>query len=136
MRYVHRMAYDRKSYAASLVDMAVKGYLKISEAHGTYTLTRTGKGTAETGLGHGEIAIANKLFSDRVSIELKQSNHTDVAESISALKSSLKNEYERAYFNTNSAWFIGGLAILGVTAGGDGAVVRQSRRSGWACWCG
>ncbi|HEX4296083.1 MAG TPA: DUF2207 domain-containing protein [Rhizomicrobium sp.] len=116
VRYVHRMAYDRKSYAASLVDMAVKGYLKISEAHGTYTLTRTGKSAGETALAHGEAAIAGKLFSSQDSIELKQSNHSDVAESISALKSSLKNEYERAYFNTKSAWFIGGLAILGVTA--------------------
>jgi hypothetical protein len=116
VRYVHRMAYDRKSYAASLVDMAVKGYLKISEAHGAYTLTRTGKGPGEAGLAHGEIAIAGKLFSDGDTIELKQSNHTDVAASISALKSSLKNEYERVYFNTNGPWFIGGLAILGVTA--------------------
>ncbi len=116
VRFVHRMAYDRKSYAASLVDMAVKGYLKISEAHGTYTLTRTGKSAGEAALAHGEAAIAGKLFSGRDSIELKQSNHTDVAASISALKSSLKNEYERVYFNTNLPWSIGGLAILGVTA--------------------
>jgi uncharacterized membrane protein YgcG len=117
VRFVHRMAYDRKSYSASLVDMAVKGYLKISEAGGTYTLTRLGKGEGEVGLAHGEVAIANKLFSSRHGlIELKQENHTDIAASITALKDSLKNEYERVYFVTNSAWFFGGLAILGVTA--------------------
>jgi uncharacterized membrane protein YgcG len=117
VRFVHRMAYDRKSYSASLVDMAVKGYLKISEADGTYTLTRLGKGEGEAGLAHGEVAIANKLFSSRHGlIELKQENHTDIAASITALKDSLKNEYERVYFVTNSAWFFGGLAILGVTA--------------------
>jgi uncharacterized membrane protein YgcG len=68
-------------------------------------------------LAHGEVAIANKLFSSRHGlIELKQENHTDIAASITALKDSLKNEYERVYFVTNSAWFFGGLAILGVTA--------------------
>ena len=117
VRFVHRMAYDRKSYSASLVDMAVKGYLKISEEHGTYTLTRTGKSEGEAGLAHGEAAIAGKLFSSgNDSIELKQANHSDISESITALKDSLKNEYERVYFITNSAWFFGGLAILGVTA--------------------
>ena len=87
VRFVHRMAYDRKSYAASLVNMAVKGYLKISEAHGTYTLTRTGKSEGEAGLARGEAAIANKLFSIwQNSIELKQDNHGRFRASIIALE--------------------------------------------------
>jgi hypothetical protein len=115
VRYVHRMAYDRKSFSASLVDMAVKGYLKIKEDDGDYTLTRTGRGESEAGLAHGESAIAGKLFSSGNKIELKQTNHTAIAEAISALKTSLKNEYERVYFVTNQHWFWGGLAILTIT---------------------
>ena len=61
-RYVHRMAYDRKSYAASLVDMAVKGYLTIAQQSSGYTLTRSGKSEGECGLGHGETAIAAELL--------------------------------------------------------------------------
>jgi uncharacterized membrane protein YgcG len=113
MRYVHRMAYDRKAYAASLVDMAVKGYLTIAEAHGTYTLARTGKAAP---LSHGEQKIAGELFASGESIALKQENHAEIAASVSALKSSLKNEYERVYFVTNGTWFAGGLAILALTA--------------------
>jgi uncharacterized membrane protein YgcG len=117
VRFVHRMSYDRKAYSASLVDMAVKGYLKIGEHGGTYTLTRTGKSEGAAGLSHGESAIADRLFPyGDGSIELKQENHSRVSGSITALQSSLKNEYERVYFNTNGAWFIGGLAILAVTA--------------------
>jgi uncharacterized membrane protein YgcG len=116
VRFVHRMAYDRKSYAASLVDMAVKGYLKIAEADHAYTLTRTGKGEGEAGLAHGEVQIANRLFSSGNSIELKQTNYSVIQQSISALKTSLVNEYERVYFVTNSHWFFGGIAILAVTA--------------------
>ncbi len=63
-----------------------------------------------------EIAIANKLFDEQDKIELKQENHATISASITALTTALKNEYERAYFVTNRAWFIGGLAILGVTA--------------------
>ncbi len=116
VRFVHRMAYDRKSYAASLVDMAVKGYLKIAEADHAYTLTRTGKGEGEAGLAHGEVQIAYKLFSSQDSITLEQTNYSMLQQSISALRSSLINEYERVYFVTNSHWFFGGLAILAATA--------------------
>ena len=115
VRFVHRMGYDGKAYAASLIDMAVKGFIKISEDHGVYTLTRTGKSQSETGLADGESAIAGKLFTDGDSIELKQINHDAVAGSTLALKTSLTNEYERNYFVTNSHWFIGGIAMLGLT---------------------
>ncbi len=115
-RYVHRMAYDRKCYAASLIDMAVKGYLTISETGSTYTLKRTGKSESECGLFSGEKDIGSRLFdSPTDSIELKQVNHTDIASSISALQSSLKNEYEKKYFVTNFGWFLGGVLILAIT---------------------
>ncbi len=117
VRYVHRMAYDRKAYAASIVNMAVKGYLTIAEEDGTYTLTRTGKSEAECGLADTESTIAGKLFDGPDdSIEMKQRNHTDIAASISALKRTLHNEYEKDYFVTNLHWFVGGVAILGISA--------------------
>ncbi|SRR5665213_1285474 len=119
VRFVYRMAYDRKAFAATLVDMAVKGFMKISEEDETYTLTRTGKSEMDAGLSSGERAIAEKLFNIDAaggSIELKQDNHSAIAEAISALKTSLKNEYEKNYFATNLHWFIGGAAILALTA--------------------
>jgi hypothetical protein len=95
----------------------VKGYLTIEQDDsGTYTLTRTGKLDREAGLADVESAVGNKLFSTPTdSIELKQTNHADIAAAISALKTTLKNEYEKAYFVTNAHWFIGGLVILAIT---------------------
>ena len=116
VRYVWKMHYDRKAFAASLINMAVKGFLRITQTGDTYTLTRAGKSIGEAGLSGGERAIGTKLLGEANSIELKQSNHSDIAEAISALKSSLKNEYESRYFITNLHWFIGGLAILALTA--------------------
>jgi uncharacterized membrane protein YgcG len=116
VRYVHRMAYDRKSYAASLVNMAVKGYLTIAEMAGIYTLARTGKSEREAGLADTEEAIGRALFATRDFMELRQENHSRVSASITALKNTLKSEYEKIYFVTNQAWHWGGMAILAVTA--------------------
>lgn len=116
IRYVHRMGYDRKAFAAALIDMAVKGYMKISEAGSTYTLTRTGKSAQDTGLSSEERGIGDALFdSSTDSIELKQTNHTDIAKAIASVQAVLKNEDEKAYFVTNHGWFAAGLAILLLT---------------------
>ncbi|HEY4987767.1 MAG TPA: DUF2207 domain-containing protein, partial [Bradyrhizobium sp.] len=117
VRYIHRMAYDRKAFAAALINMAVKGYLKISEAKGVYTLERTGKSEAECGLSPGEIGMATALFTGglKSSIELKQSNHSAVQSAISALQRALKTECDKHYFITNGGWFAGGVAVLLLT---------------------
>jgi uncharacterized membrane protein YgcG len=112
VRFVHRMAYDRKAFAAALIAMAVKGYLKIAEGPDAYVLNRTGKSENETGLAQTETAIARTLFSSRDSIVLKNQNHDTVSRAITALRSTLKREDEGVYFVTNSWWFFGGLAIL------------------------
>jgi len=118
VRYIHRMAYDRKSFAAALINMAVRGFLTISEDHGTYTLTATGKSEVETKLSSAERAISKAFFDgeDAIklhgSIELKQDNHTAIQAAVTGLKTSLKTEYERHYFVNNFGWFFGGLAIL------------------------
>lgn len=116
VRYIHRMSYDRKSFAAALINMAVKGFLTIAQDGSTFTLTRTGKSEVQCGLSASETAMSNALFSAaNDSIELKQKNHTKVQAAIAGLKAKLKSECERNYFVTNSGYFFGGLAILGLT---------------------
>jgi uncharacterized membrane protein YgcG len=141
VRYIHKMAYDRKAFAAALINMAVKGFLKISEDGGTYTLTRTGSAVGDAGLSPSEIAMADALFTSPTdSIELKQINHDAVARSITALKNSLKRECESHYFVTNRRWFLGGLAILLLTSLGasimsrnpGGAIGMTFWLSGWS----
>jgi uncharacterized membrane protein YgcG len=116
VRYVWHMKYELKAFAASLIDMAAKGYLKIAQDGSSYVLTRTGRSETETNLSHGETAMASALFEGGNEIALKQANHDYVSGAISALRSSLKREYERDYFVTNLHWFAGGIAILLITA--------------------
>jgi len=116
VRYIHRMSYDRKSFAAALINMAVKGFLTIAQDGSTFTLTRTGKSEAQAGLSASEIAMSNALFTGPSdSIELKQAHHTKIQGAIAGLKAKLKSECEKNYFVTNSGYFLGGLAILGLT---------------------
>jgi hypothetical protein len=116
VRFVWHMKYERKAFAASLVDMAVKGYLTIKQDDTTYNLIRTGRSETDANLSHGEAAMAKELFAAGNAIELKQANHDYVSGAISALRASLKAEYERDYFVTNLHWFVGGVAILIITA--------------------
>jgi len=116
VRYIHRMSYDRKSFAAALINMAVKGFLTIAQDGSTFTLTRTGKSDVQCARSASETAMSNALFSGaNDSIVLKQSNHTKVQAAISGLKAKLKSECEKNYFVTNSGYFFGGLAILALT---------------------
>jgi len=115
VRYIRKMTYDRKAFAAALINMAVKGYLKIHESDGTYELERTGKNIRDVGLSPSEIAMGDALFGSRDKLKLKQENHTTVQSAITALKTSLKAECEKHYFFNNSGWFMGGLGILLLT---------------------
>ena len=117
VRYVHRMAYDRKAFSAALVDMAVKRYMKITQDGSSYTLTRTDATEDAAGLSSGEKAIAGALFDGPGdTIELKQTNHTEIARAISGLKTTLAAEDQTVYFINNTGWFVGGILILIVTA--------------------
>ncbi len=110
VRFIHRMDYDRKCFAAALVAMAVKGYLKIEDEAGTYVLTRTGSG--EAALAGPERAVARPLFDWGNKIGLENSNHELVARAITTLQSALKREDEGTYFNSNRSWVLGGVGIL------------------------
>ena len=59
MRYIKRMGYDNKIFAASIINMAVKGYLSINENEGKFTLIK--KMGSEDTLTPEEKKIASKL---------------------------------------------------------------------------
>jgi len=102
MRYLARMSFDNKAFASAVLDMAVKGYLKINEEFGSYTLTRTSGG--RQALTSEEQAAADKLFAGASSILLRNENHTRISDAISTLRALLKNAEYRIYFVTNGRY--------------------------------
>jgi len=121
VRFVNRMGFDNKAFAASVVDMAVKGAVMIEESGGDYTLVR--RNAAAGSLSHGEELIATHLFPGGGSIKLENENHAKIKGAIDALKNNLKREFEKIYFVTNSGYLGPGILI---TFLGLGAVVLTS----------
>ncbi|MFA5110486.1 MAG: DUF2207 domain-containing protein [Desulfobaccales bacterium] len=109
VRFVSRMGFDDKAFAASVVDLAVKGAVLIQEDDGDYALVR--KDAPKGGLSRGEQLIVTQLFPSGGSIKLENANHTWFKAAIDALKKNLKTEFEKIYFVTNSGYMWPGIAI-------------------------
>jgi hypothetical protein len=71
VRYLKRMAFDAKAFAATIVQMAVKGHLVIEEAAGV-PWRRTGPGRGACVRGE---RIHDKLFGVEQSVAMIQKNH-------------------------------------------------------------
>ena len=114
VRFVSRMGYDDKAFAAAVVDMAVKGGVLIQEDGGDYTLVRR-EGATEA-LSRDEQLVIAQLFSGSKSVKLENENHTRIKSAIDVLKKNLKTELEKIYFVTNSGYLTPGIVItlLGV----------------------
>lgn len=108
-RYVSRMGFDHTCFAAAVVDMAVKGYLKIKEGTKYFTLVKLGGD--EKKLSPGERRAAEKLFGSSDQVVLKQANHRRIRGALERLQRSLQEEYEQIYFVTNRPWLFGGLGV-------------------------
>ncbi|NNE37851.1 MAG: DUF2207 domain-containing protein, partial [Gammaproteobacteria bacterium] len=115
LRFVMEMGYDQKCFAAAIINLAVKGYLKISEDDDEYTLSRTGN---KVEMAPGEVNLVNKLFQGSTSRTLKNTNHKYISNALEAHENALSRNYETRYFMTNSGYFITGimLSILVVIA--------------------
>jgi len=113
MRFLMRMGYDTKTFAAGILDMAVRGFLKISEESGAYRLTLTGKD--DRVLTSDEKQIASELFEGRNELLLKQENHAAIKSAMVATHKWLKSAEEKTYFLTNSRYLIPAIALTVLT---------------------
>src|SRR5882672_60171 len=109
MRYLMRMGYDNKTFAAAILDMAVRGFLKITEESGAYRLTLTGKD--DRVLTPDEKQIAAELFRGRSELLLGQENHTLIKSAMVRTQKGLKTAEEKTYFLSNSRYLIPAIFI-------------------------
>jgi len=91
LRYIKEMGHDKKAFTAALLNLAVKGYLKIEEKGKTYKLHKIKD--ASMRLSAGEHAIHSSFFSKGGKVvELKNKNHTSISNAIRTHKKTLKQE--------------------------------------------
>ena len=112
-RFIMRMGYDNRVFTAAVISLAVKGHLEITERKSKYTLTSRQSGQA---LAAGEKALLQTLFSASPSVELDQENHALLARVKKAHRQSLRRDYRKKYFLTNSILLLPSLGAMLVLA--------------------
>lgn len=103
LRYIDRMSYDNKAMTAAVVNLAVKGYLRIEKTGKAHVLHRLDTGPEAAPLAAGEQALLSQLFRDASRIELDVSNHRLLGKAMEKHRASLKRDYANRYFRTNGA---------------------------------
>lgn len=109
LRYVHRMAWDDRCLSAALVDLGVKGWVRIEEKDSVFTIRRDESKTKP--LSAPERALHAALLGGRDSIVLSRTNHERVKAAIEALHSSLEAAHHGPLFRLNRPWLWAGLAL-------------------------
>ncbi|NIM28326.1 MAG: DUF2207 domain-containing protein [Gammaproteobacteria bacterium] len=109
MRYVRRMGYDDRTFAAALINLAVKGRLVIDDDGGDYVLE---KGAVTTGdLAPGEAVVLRRLFAAGDRLKLERKNHKRIKSAIRAHSNRLEADYEKRYFSTNAGYTVFGVLV-------------------------
>jgi uncharacterized membrane protein YgcG len=123
--YIRKMSFNKQAFAAAIVNLGVKGHLKIHEASDEFIL-HLDDTPATAPASKGELAMLNELFKGgkRQRIELDQKNYKVFMKARSGLKKALKNEHLGRVFNLNSVYALPAIlmtiAAAGIAASLDG----------------
>ncbi len=111
-RYIWKHKFDGKAFAASLVGLAVKGRLKISETSGDFAITK--KAAQGAPLTKAENTLYGAIPTGTTALE--NTNHVSINRMKSALRGELAREIEGSVFLRNTGWFMAGtlLSIAGL----------------------
>jgi uncharacterized membrane protein YgcG len=112
LRYINQMYYDDKTMTAAIVNLAVKGYLRINHQGSTHSLTRLEPGAAAPALAPGERELYSGLFAGGRAIALENQNHDVLGKARAAHSRSLAADYKHRYFQTNTWLNVPGVAIV------------------------
>ncbi|RAI46067.1 DUF2207 domain-containing protein [Rhodoplanes roseus] len=105
VRYVSRMGFDDRTFAAAIVDLGVRGHLTVADVG---SLTRVSPRQGGSVLPAPERAVPQKLFV-RGPVTLEQENHERIAAAKTALQRGLDAAYRGVLFRTNAGWAAAGV---------------------------
>ena len=115
MRYVLKMGADNRAFAAALVDMGVRGHVRLSEEDGGFfsrDKTRLERLAGPEPLPEEEEAALRELAMTGESIMMEQKNHAKFSSAQSSLADVLSEKYQGKLFNKNWGWAIAGVVLL------------------------
>ena len=113
-RFIERMGYDHKAFAAAVINLAVQGLIDIFEERNEYVLKRTKNDAID--LAPGEKTLLKNIFgsvngSAGKRQTLNQKYHAKISRALNAHEESLRNDYEKRFFVTNKWWMIPGIIL-------------------------
>jgi uncharacterized membrane protein YgcG len=115
MRYVTKMGADNRTFAAALVDMGVRGHIRMSEEDPGWfssTKVRLERLTSETPLPAEEQAALGAICMPGESVLMEQKNYKTFQSAKKALSGNLKSRYEGKLFKRNFGWAAAGLLLF------------------------
>ena len=115
VRYVTKMGSDNRVFAAALVDMGVRGHIRLVEEEGGWfsrDKTRLERIANATPLPPEETAALAELAMTGESIMMEQKNHAKFSAAKKSLDDVLKKAYEGRLFNKNWGWAVAGILLL------------------------
>ena len=119
MRYVVDMGSDNRTFAAALIDLGVRGKLRLVEGEKhllSKAQTTIEKRSDANGLPSPENAMMQELFASGDTILMDQKNHTRFTAAQNALSHELKSLYEGKLFVRNWSWSAQGIGVLIIAA--------------------
>ena len=115
MRYVTKMAADNRTFAAALVDMGVRGHVRLVEEDGGWfsrNKTRIERTDGPASLPPDEDAALRSLVSTGDSIVMEKKNYAAFIAAKKSLESVLKDQFEGTAFKRNYGWAAAGLLFF------------------------
>ena len=128
LRYIRQMYYDDKVMTAAVVNLAVKGYLRIDVEEGSdgflgigkegdqYSLLKTNPGKNAASMAAGEQELYDGLFHSGKVVALETENHEELGEAKDSHRRSLIEDYKQNYFRYNGLLNLPAILIFIVTA--------------------
>lgn len=116
LRYIKQMYYDSKVMTAAVVNLAVKGYLRIRKSDDLHSLERSDPGENAPELATGERELYEGLFRDGDLVLLDDEYHELLGQARAAHRKSLKRDYASRFFKTNGLLSVPGFFIALLSA--------------------
>jgi uncharacterized membrane protein YgcG len=108
-RYVAEMSFDGTCFTAAIINLGVKGRLRILESDGKTTIEKRGDKTA---IAPDEEVVAKRLFSGDDALLLDQANHVPLGRAKKGLEETLEKSYLGKLFTNNYGWSGVGFGLL------------------------
>ena len=115
MRYIVKMGTDNRAFAAALVDLGVRGHVRLSEEDGGWFASDKNRieriGSANP-IPDEEEDMLRELVSTGESSVMERKNHAKFSAARKSLDAALKRRFEGSMFKRNTGWSIAGVGMF------------------------